>query len=105
MNGFGSAEPKDIARRLKAAREVLGYERAAPFYAEAGISGTAYQNWEAGGTPISLPNAIRVRERYGLSLDWIYLGIDTALPKNISKALSSMPRDSHSSTSKVSTDD
>mgnify|MGYP000120843412 CR=1 FL=1 len=84
--------PKDtkpflpIARRLRWHREdVEGMIQAD--YAEAiGVKRTTYSLWEAGNHRLSLDGALALRKKYGLSLDFLYEGIDDALPMTLRKA-------------------
>lgn len=94
----------ELARRLTAVREALGYKTQSDFAKGAGISYKSYSQCENGTHSLSLPNAIRLRERYGISLDFIYCGSLDTLPHKIASALSSIPLDSTSSTSKVNGD-
>jgi len=94
----------DIANRLIAVREV--YELNAREFAErAGIDPTRYYKFETGDNRISVDGALMLRETYNLPLDFIYCGSIDALPHKLAVAVSSSPRDSHSSKSTVSPED
>lgn len=56
-------------------------------------SPTQLTNWETGHRRITVDAAAKLRSRYSLSLDWIYLGDESALPQNVANALSSRPSD------------
>ena len=43
-----------------------------------------------------LDGALALREQFGLPLDFIYLGIDDALPMTLRRAWRDRPRDNHS---------
>jgi transcriptional regulator with XRE-family HTH domain len=69
----------DIGARLAWHRECMGWTQAE--YAEAiGAKRAAYSHWETGLTRLSLNGAIALRKRHGLSLDFLFFGIDDALP-------------------------
>tara|TARA_R110002051_G_scaffold325869_1_gene432640 strand:- start:1161 stop:1430 length:270 start_codon:yes stop_codon:yes gene_type:complete len=75
----------EIAARLKWHRSIEGLNQDA--YAEQiGTKRSAYSLWEAGSHRLSLDGALALRKRYGLSLDFLYEGIDDALPMTLRKA-------------------
>lgn len=80
----------DIAERITAFREYLDMS-ASEFAREHGFSTSQLSNWEAGTRRISVDAAMRLYERYGLSLDFIYLGRLSALPHNLATELSPKP--------------
>lgn len=80
-----------IAARLRAIREI--YEMNQRTFANgAGLNHKQYANWESGNYRISVDGARALRSKYGPTLDFIYDGIEDALPMNIRKALSERPR-------------
>jgi hypothetical protein len=96
---------KEMAERLVSIRRALSYENIREYSENAGIPYKSYHQCENGTHSISVRNAIRLRERYGISLDFIYCGSVDTLPHKIANALSSMPLDNTSSTSKVKGED
>lgn len=90
---MGSNTPKpyaDIAARLKWHRELEGLTQAA--YAEKiGVKRSAYSLWESGSHRLSLDGALALRDRFGLSLDFMYEGIDDALPMTLRSAWRDRP--------------
>ena len=86
---------QDIADRLVEVRTILGLTQA-QFARTAGLGVRRLNNWETGRYRISLNGALKLREIYGLPLDFIYCGSVEALPNNIASALGSSPRDNHS---------
>ena len=56
-----------------------------------GIKRTALANWETGYNRVSLDTALVMRDKFGLSLDFIYAGIDDALPMSLRNALLENP--------------
>jgi transcriptional regulator with XRE-family HTH domain len=75
-----------IAKRLRATREALGIKQA-EFAERANIPNNTYNQYEqAKGRP-SLDFAFKLRDTYGLTLDWIYDGDPSGLPHRIAKNL------------------
>lgn len=52
-----------------------------------GIRQTAWNNWELGNRRISVEEAEKLCQRYGLTLDWIYLGRRDGLSASAAKVL------------------
>ncbi|WP_180966877.1 helix-turn-helix domain-containing protein [Cohaesibacter celericrescens] len=94
----------DIALRLRAARSYFDMPQK-DFAEAANVQQKSYNQWESGDFRISIQGAIKLRERYGISLDFIYVGNMDALPTKMSNALASILRDSASSASKDSGED
>lgn len=90
-------DEKQIGARLKAFRSHLGLTQTETARL-IGISPERWNNWERGERRISLGIARQLHERYGLSLDFIYLGRLEALPQTLIKALSPNPDARASST-------
>ena len=81
----------DIAERILWHRKLLGMEQKE--YAErAGLKRTQFSNWETGATRLSLDGARALRRTYGLSLDFMYEGIDDALSMTLRTAWSDAVR-------------
>ena len=89
-----------ISNRLRAVRAVMQMNQK-DFAEGAGIAQKSYNLYEAGTHRISIPNAIRLRETYGITLDFIYCGSLDTLPHTIAVALASNPAVNASSTSNV----
>jgi transcriptional regulator with XRE-family HTH domain len=75
-----------IAARLTLLREALGLNQAA-FCREAEIAPNQWNQYETGKRPITLPVAAKLKERYGASLDWIYLGDSAGIPRALFEKL------------------
>lgn len=76
----------DIAERLKWHRELVLDLSQAEYAKTIGIKRPAYSLWEAGTHRLSLDGALALRTKYGLSLDFMYEGIDDALPMTLRNA-------------------
>lgn len=84
----------DIAERLLWHRNLLGLSQQE--YAEKiGTKRSAYSLWEAGSHRLSLNGALALRQRFGLSLDFMYAGIDDALPMTLRNAWRDRPSVKH----------
>lgn len=82
---FGS-----IAARLLWHRELIGMTQN-DYAASFGIKRSAYSLWEAGSHRLSLDGALALRRKYGLPLDFMYEGIDDALPMTLRNAWRDRP--------------
>lgn len=93
----------DIANRLRAVRGHFGLS-SKDFSEMADVSAKSYSQWESGDIRISIDGAIKLREKYGISLDFIYTGRLDTLPSNVARALASSPAIKATSTSTVNPD-
>ena len=80
----------DIAQRIRWHRALEG-ARQEDYAARAGIKRTQLNNWENGNHRISIDGALALRRTYGLSLDFIYEGIDDALSMTLRQAWRDKP--------------
>lgn len=75
----------DIDERIKWHRSVIGMNQQE--YADSiGIKRSTLSLWEAGTHRLSLDGALALRNKYGLSLDFMYEGISDALPMTLRNA-------------------
>ncbi|ULB12763.1 helix-turn-helix domain-containing protein (plasmid) [Cereibacter azotoformans] len=82
----------DIAERLKWHREVVMGGLSQDEYARRlGVKRSALSLWEAGTHRLSLDGALALRSKYGLSMDFMYAGIDDALPMTLRNAWRERP--------------
>lgn len=80
----------DIAARIKWHRNLEGLNQN-DYAASANIKRSQLSNWETGQQRISIDGAMELRRTYGLSLDFIYEGIEDALPMTLRQALRERP--------------
>ena len=80
----------DIAERIKWHRELMRLSQA-DYAASIGVKRSALSLWEAGAHRLSLDGALALRTKYGLSLDFMYEGIDDALPMTLRNAWRDKP--------------
>ena len=88
----------EIGRRLEAIRKSTGLN-IKDYVALLDLAYTRYINWETGARRMKPEEAVLFCDKFAVSLDFIYRGKLDALPANILKELSSMPRDSDQSMS------
>lgn len=80
----------DIADRIKWHRTLEGLTQD-DYAKRAGLKRTQLKNWENGDYRLSLDGALALRKTYGLSLDFLFCGIDDALPMTLRKAWRDSP--------------
>ena len=80
----------DIAARIKWHRGLLNLNQE-DYATLIRVKRSALANWEAGHKRVSLDAALVMREKFGLSLDFIYEGIEDALPMSLRKELLDKP--------------
>jgi transcriptional regulator with XRE-family HTH domain len=79
--------PEVIGAQLRTLREAFGYDQARAFCQFVGFSDQALYNYETGKRRISLDEAMKIVAKTGASLDWIYLGVEHALPVHLAEKL------------------
>ena len=88
----------EYGKRLKLLRAYFGDLKQEEFALSFGGNPKSYSQWESGSHRISLDGALAIQDKYGISLDFIYLGNFDALAVNVSNDLRSMSRDRNSRT-------
>ncbi len=58
-----------------------------------GISGPRWANYELGTSRITVEMALRLVERWGVSLDWIYYGNPAAMPEGLLRKIDAAARE------------
>ena len=88
MSDLGSSptSPKAVGVRLQLTREALGLAKGA-FAASAGIAGNTYSQYENGKRVPELEFALRLCDRYELTLDWVYRGDPSGLKYNLAEKI------------------
>lgn len=81
----------DIAERIKWHRQTVARLTQEQYAAALGVKRSALSLWEAGTQRLSLDGALTMRTKYGLSLDFMYEGIDDALPMTLRNAWRDRP--------------
>jgi len=78
----------EVADRLRCLREATGYTHSAAAFARwLDITEQAWNNYERGRRRIELDQAMKIVTRTGVSLDWIYRGLEHTLPVNVAERL------------------
>lgn len=68
-----------IGARLRWHRELTGLSQK-DYAATIGAKRPVYSMWESGSARVSIDAAMAIEDRHGLSLDFLYIGRDDALP-------------------------
>jgi transcriptional regulator with XRE-family HTH domain len=85
-------ERREIGERLKLTRKALFSLGIAPrwqkdFAAEIGFPASTYNQCESGKQILTPAQATRIYQRYGISLNWIYMGVVHELPSKLVDAI------------------
>ena len=83
--------PRSIGERLMLTRNVFGMTQT-EFGKGAGIKKSTYNQYEKGKERPSLDEAIKLCDKYGITLDWIYLGDSRGLSPDLRAAIEAMQR-------------
>jgi transcriptional regulator with XRE-family HTH domain len=76
-----------VSRRLRQVREALGLSQS-QLCRMTGINPQVWNNAETGDNMISVINAIRLYEKTGVHLHWVFYGMaDVSLPQTLREAL------------------
>lgn len=70
-------------RRLRAARQALGYKEAVAFARELGISKQRLRNWERGIVFCRPEHLRQLYEQFGIGSDFLFNAVFTALPADL----------------------
>jgi len=81
----------DTAERIRWHRTQVERLKQADYAAKANVKRSQLSNWESGQQRVSIDGALALRRTYGLSLDFIYEGIDDALPMTLRAAWRDRP--------------
>ncbi len=73
---------EECARRLRATREALELSQA-EICRQTKIRPQAWNNAETGDNRLTVPNALALCRRYGLTTDWLYRGDARQLPAEL----------------------
>lgn len=70
---------KQAGQRLKTARLALGLS-SKEVYETINVQANTYSQWENGKSMVDVAAAARLKEAFGITLDWIYAGDPAGLP-------------------------
>jgi len=80
----------EIGERVAWHRSTTGMDQL-DYATKAGLKRSQLSNWETGGSRLSLDGALALRKAYGLSLDFLFAGVDDALPMTLRNAWRDRP--------------
>ena len=84
--GLPPTSPEAAGIRLQFTREALGFAKGV-FASSAGIPKNTYSQYESGKRVPRLDFALRLCDRYELTLDWIYRGDPSGLRYNLAEKI------------------
>lgn len=82
----GGRSLPDIARRIEALRNAFGM-KGTEFAAAIGVTQPALSNYEAALRRPDIDVAFRIQARTGVTLDWLYSGDRSGLPRRLLEIL------------------
>lgn len=85
-----SQEITEIADRLKQARLAINPNQS-EFAKRAGMTQHRYNQYETGARPLTLDAARKLRDTYGLTLDYLFCGDATMIPHGLMERLRVTP--------------
>jgi transcriptional regulator with XRE-family HTH domain len=80
-----------VGRRLSHLRHALGLTQR-QLAANLNITGPRWANYEVGTSRIPVDVALQLVEKWEVSLDWIYYGNETMMPKQLLKAIKAVAK-------------
>jgi transcriptional regulator with XRE-family HTH domain len=84
-----------VGRRLSHLRHALGLTQR-QLAARLNITGPRWANYEVGTSRIPVDIALRLVEKWEVSLDWVYYGNEAMMPKSILKAIKAVAKEQRS---------
>lgn len=81
------AQWREIGLRLATIRLALDYQDQSAFAKKANLAQNRYNQYETGYRRITLDAALRLKNTYEISLDYIFLGDRRGLPQGLLSAL------------------
>lgn len=73
----------EVGKRLELLRRAHGYETMQAMADQLGIPHDTWRAWEKGDNEFPVEMARTLRNRWGVTLDYIYEGSETALPQPV----------------------
>jgi DNA-binding XRE family transcriptional regulator len=81
-----AAYRREVGQRLRLVRRALG-PNAATLAAEFGVKGPRWSQWENGRHLADVRTMVRLCRRYGVTLDYLYIGDESGLPRRLFDAI------------------
>lgn len=88
----GGPSREDVAARLELLRLWAGYDSQSAFAVQTGLTASEWNHFETGRRPLSITAAHKLRQRWRVTLDWLYYGDRSGLTVEISNSLPSLDR-------------
>lgn len=85
----GDASLSDVARRLVLLRAWAGYDNQKAFAVATGLTPSELNHYETARRMPSLAAANKMKQRWGVTLDWIYHGDRSGLTMEVNRTLPS----------------
>lgn len=84
----------DVARRLRLSRAALGYSdrQQSDFAAESDFEQSHYNKFESGARRLTLDAAMKLCNRWSLTLDWLFRGDPSGLPYKLANDIKELRR-------------
>lgn len=82
---------RQVGRRLRSTRLALAMTQT-EICRELGTTRQAWSQWEKGDRLFDVRAAVRLKERHGITLDWIYAGDSSRLPARIARLVREIER-------------
>lgn len=76
-----------VGERIRLLRDALGMSQT-DFAKQAGLERAAVATWERGAQRPGIPLAQKITDRYGVTLDWLFLGRTNTLRHDLAGLLS-----------------
>ena len=89
----GGESVEDIGARLKHFRQRMGYKSQKAFASAVGLTVSEVNHYESARRRLPLNAAIKIRRRFGISLDWLYSGDRLFLTAAMNRSLPPMGAD------------
>lgn len=76
-----------LGNRLEQTRRALGFPTQKEFCDALKIDKSDWNHFETGTRRITLPLSIKIKQKFGVTLDWIYCADPSGLPMRIAEKL------------------
>jgi transcriptional regulator with XRE-family HTH domain len=82
-----------VALRLRRLRNALGFETVRDFAAFLNVNEQTWYHFERGRRVPTIRDAIKLADKTGASLDWIYRGLEHTLPLHVVQKIAAVPEE------------
>lgn len=97
--GLEPTSAKAVSARLELTRKALGLS-AREFAGAAGIGDSTYSNYKKAKRSPEIENALKLCDRFELTLDWIYRGDPSGLKYGLAEKINQLRRQSNTAKKK-----